>query len=658
MDRICDSGVTKMFLFHIIIDIRSKSTMLGKILFFVFYLTVAVSALDCSNDTRSYDGTCNNLKYPTRGSAMTNMVRSSGFYRNSNPPNERAVSNALFATGPVLDANGSVVQEGDTTYDQRKIGFTPEKRGLNAISIIFGQFISHDFAFQKLTTFVQSGAFSINITGCTAVGVPDELCSTFIAPPGFRTHLVSRSSIVNGSYYDLATGSVVGQNFVPSYLDLNTVYGPNAAVNSALRTGVNGQMKTDPATGGVPQRSLDANLTAIPNDCDTGGPPSSALHAAGDLRVDENGQITLLHILFLKEHNRLANLTAAANPSWTDEQVFQKARNLNIAGFQKIVYSEYLPTVYGKKATKQWLGDYYGYDQEVDASVTEEFDIAAYRLHTMLNLPLLIVNSTGSLLSFGSPAVFGLTPVVITPNASDPNNTYTLYDLPYKKQERGTCEPTTFDGIGAESMLRGSLRQNAQEFDLEVTSGIRSLRIGSLKTTPGNVDVESSNLFRGREHGIADFDTLRSSTAGFPSYYTIPGTTCIDNDYINDPVSCFQSIGASHADAITLRNLYGKLRFVDAFVGLMAERHAFEDYSKKQRSSVGETSTKIILDQFGKARDGDRFFYQRQVNEGGLLHHHEIKAIDDVDSLMTQLLATHFPGVASEIPTNPFQVDS
>lgn len=69
---------------------------------------------------------------------------------------------------------------------------------------------------------------------------------------------------------------------------------------------------------------------------------------SGDIRMNQNPQLTVLQIILLREHNRLANALAHLNPHWGDETVFQEARRINIAQYQHINYYEYLPIFLGK----------------------------------------------------------------------------------------------------------------------------------------------------------------------------------------------------------------------------------------------------------------------------------------------------------------------
>lgn len=56
--------------------------------------------------------------------------------------------------------------------------------------------------------------------------------------------------------------------------------------------------------------------------------------AMTDVRSNENLPLAALHNLFVREHNRRCNILRAANPTWSDEQLYQSARRYVIALIQ------------------------------------------------------------------------------------------------------------------------------------------------------------------------------------------------------------------------------------------------------------------------------------------------------------------------------------
>jgi len=56
----------------------------------------------------------------------------------------------------------------------------------------------------------------------------------------------------------------------------------------------------------------------------------------GDGRVNFNPDLTSLQVIFLREHNRLAQALSRLNPTWNDETLYQEARRIAIAEVSQI----------------------------------------------------------------------------------------------------------------------------------------------------------------------------------------------------------------------------------------------------------------------------------------------------------------------------------
>lgn len=54
-----------------------------------------------------------------------------------------------------------------------------------------------------------------------------------------------------------------------------------------------------------------------------------------------------MHMLFLREHNRMAKRLEELNPSWDDETIYQEARRIMAAVVQHITYNEWMPLILG-----------------------------------------------------------------------------------------------------------------------------------------------------------------------------------------------------------------------------------------------------------------------------------------------------------------------
>ncbi|MDB5350209.1 MAG: hypothetical protein JWN86_1456 [Planctomycetota bacterium] len=317
-------------------------------------LQANASAAAAAIGIRSIDGTGNNQANPTWGSAGVDLLRiAPAAYADgiSSPagvdrPSARVISNTI-------DDQGSA----DVTSD----------RFLSAMVYAWGQFIDHDL---DLTPGA-SPALPFNIS--VPAGDPS------FDPTGTGTQVIPLSR----SLTDPATGTSMSNplqqvNVVTAWLDGSQVYGSDAATATKLRTLVGGRLKTSPGPDGVIGTADDLlpynNSTyfpdgALPMANDAHLVPDSQLFAAGDVRANENDELTSLQTLFVREHNRIADALGRANPGLADETIYQMARARVIGEMQAITYNQWLPALLGPGA----LRSYRGYNPAVNPGIANEF---------------------------------------------------------------------------------------------------------------------------------------------------------------------------------------------------------------------------------------------------------------------------------------------
>ena len=88
----------------------------------------------------------------------------------------------------------------------------------------------------------------------------------------------------------------------------------------------------------------------------------------------------------------------------------------------------------------------------------------------------------------------------------------------------------------------------------------------------------------------------------------------------------FTQITSDKAVAARLQNVYKDIDNIDLWVGGLAEDHV-------PSSSLGDTFHKIVREQFLRIRDGDRFWYQRNMSS-------EVSEIFDFNSFYSGLEGT------------------
>jgi peroxidase len=473
-----------------------------------------MSATPVASTIRSVDGTGNNLANPAWGAVGQALLRLA----------PAAYSDGLSAPAGTSRPSARVISNTLSTHGDADI---PNSKNLSAFAYLWGQFIDHDL--------------DLTNTGTDAVNIAVPSGDPYFDPNSTGTQTIgfTRSLAVAGTG---ATSARQQANFITAYIDGSMVYGSDPVRAAALRTFTGGQLKTS-ANGMLPY-----NTASLDNA--TAGGPASAYYLAGDVRANENIELTGMQTLFVREHNRLASQISKQNPKMTDEQVYQKARAIVIGEIQSITYNEFLPALLGASAIRP----YQGYNAKVNPGISTEFSTAAFRLgHSMLENDVEFLDNNGN-------------------DVHD--------DVPLAN---AFFNPALIGQTGIDSILKYLASSNSEEVDTKVVDGLRNFLFGP--PGAGGFDLASLNIQRGRDHGLSDYNTTRAKL-GLPK------------------LTSFAQITSDAQVQKALQKLYGTVDNIDLWVGGLAEDHV-------QGSLLGPTFQRIVSDQFTRTRDGDRFWYQR-----------------------------------------------
>ena len=480
-----------------------------------------------AREIRSYDGTSNNEANPTWGASFEHLQR---------------IGDAKYSDG-VSSLAGAALNSARTISNlvsaQADGENIPNTYGTTDFLWQWGQFIDHD----------------IDLTDGSAdepanILVPSG--DTFFDPTSTGTVEIS----FNRAIYDPETGTNTNnpreqENEITSFIDASMIYGSSNERNTALRVGANSPLLKTSANNLLPF-NVDNLTNASGFVTDT-----TSLFLAGDVRVNEQLNLIVMHTLWMREHNRIATLLQQQNNVLSVEAIFQSARRLVIAEIQKITYEEYLPALLGTNT----IPDYQGYDEELNPSIYNEFSAAAYRLgHSEVSDQLLRIDASGEQIADGHV----------------------------------TLREAFFSGINLlkeendiDPLLRGMATQLHQSIDVKVVNNLRNFLFG--RPGSGGFDLVSLNIQRGRDHGLGSYNDTRAAMG-------------------LNRVTEFSQITSNVALQDALQEAYTSVDDIDLWVGGLAEEPLVIIGSQ-----LGELFTLINIKQFDELRIGDRFWYQRDL---------------------------------------------
>lgn len=492
---------------------------------------------------RSINGSGNNVANPAWGMVGTDFIRlaaaayADGISSPALPQDQSARAISNIVNNQAIDPNNPSAGDIETV----------DQKSLSDYGYAFGQFMDHDM---DLTP--DGGAsFPIAVAPGDPIG-PNALPFTrSLTDPNTGTSTSNPAQQFNND---------------TSFLDLSQVYGSTQEVSDALRTMEGGLLKTSDGNM-LPFNSTDFFTTdqirALNMANDSHVVSDDKLYAAGDRRANENIELTAIQTLFMRNHNRIAAQLQMLHPDWTDEQLFQEARKINIADYQSIIYNEWIPAVLGTRA----LPGYSGYKSNVNPTISNEFATVGFRFgHSLLSAEIGRDQNNGTPINDPQGGEVPLVDAFFNPTLVNP---------------AGVVDPVTghlSTDIGP--ILKAMADGDSQAMDVAAVNDVRNLLFGNGQ---GGQDLIARDIQRDRDNGIPDYNTLRQSVG-------------------LKPVTSFADITKNIQVQQALQQAYGSVDNIDAFEGGLAEDHV-------PGSDVGPLFQAIMVDQFTRLRDGDRFFY-------------------------------------------------
>ncbi len=428
------------------------------------------------------------------------------------------LTSANYSDGAHTPAGGTdPVSISAGLFDQD--GAIDNTAGLSNLFVAWGQFLDHDLSLSP-------------------EGEDETISAEGLMAPLHRSQYTIDDS-----------GARVPVNAITWAIDGSQIYGSSTDRTDALRSFENGHLRMG--------EDASSNMGLMPEaDHDTfmagTGEPGNPMFLAGDIRANENPALASLHTLMARDHNYWADRLADEHPDWSDEQLFQGARQIVEYELQKVTYEEWLPYLVGDA-----VGPDTGYDPDAEGQISVEFSTAAFRFgHTMVSSTLPQLNADG------------------TQAAEDLNLMEAFFN----------SAPLRDGGIDA--ILRGQAASTAQELDTQVVDDLNLFLF-----TPDGINgfsLVALNLLRGQDHGLQSYIDTRAALIGDIDPATIdPGNFGI---ITSDPVLQAELAGT-----------YDSVHDVELWVGGLAE-------DKIGATQMGHTFTAIIADQFGRTRAADESF--------------------------------------------------
>lgn len=525
---------------------------------------------------RTIDGSCNNFKNPMWGASLTAFRRillplyENGFSEPIGWNKDRKYNG--FTLPSAREVSVKIISTEKVSPDSK----------ITHMVMQWGQWLDHDLdhSLPSVSSQTWDGVDCKKTCDyaapCFPIDVPNDdpriknrRCIDFV-----RTSSVCGSGMTSVLFGKLQAREQINQ--LTSFIDASQVYGYDQIIANDLRdlSNDNGTLRVGPA---LPDQKPLLPFTGINGmDCRRNVEESSLnCFVAGDIRANEQIGLAAMHTIWVREHNRLALKLKELNPFWDGNKIYNEARKIVGAQIQFITYTHWLPLIIGKRGM-EILGPYQGYDRNINPSISNVFSTAALRFgHTLIN-----------------PVLRRLDKYFETIPAGD----LLLRDAffaPWRLVHEGGVDPL----LRGMFMSPAKLKTPTQNLNSELTERLfQSAHAVAL-------DLAAINIQRGRDHAIPSYTRWRE-VCNMSEVETFDD---LQNE-ISDPDIRNK-----------LEELYGSVDNIDVWVGGILE-------DQIDGGKVGPLFQCLLIEQFKRLRDGDRFWYENTM----IFNEYQIEQIKQV----------------------------
>ncbi|MDO9417829.1 peroxidase family protein [Pararhizobium sp.] len=348
-------------------------------------------------------------------------------------------------------------------------------------------------------------------------------------------------------------------------------------------------------------------------------------YVAGDGRANENIALTSMHTIWARNHNFHVEGLTAAGFQGSPEEIFQAAKMINEAEYQRVVFTEFADKLIGGI---RGVGDhgFNGYNPDATAAISHEFAAAVYRVgHSLIGQTMTVLDANGN-----------PTQVTLFDAFLNPTNDATAFTAPLSTlAQYGYIPQPGYEQLGVNAILGGIAQQPAEAVDFNIVDAVRNdlVRI--------NADLFAFNVARGWDIGLGTLNQVRTDLAASMDPYVreAAGFTESLSAYVSwedfqarnglsatviaqfkqaypdlvlsaDEIEAFNAINPSIAVMMQSdgTGIVKGIDRVDLWVGGLAEKHI-------NGGMVGQTFWIVLHEQFDRLQEADRFYYTERFDD-------------------------------------------